>query len=371
MNVSNNLNSIYTGLLKSSGNKIDSAGFNEIKKEILSDGKVTKAEHDFIVDVISNEELKKGVAKEAISFLEENPVKDETSSKVVTETKTELTTTATTKTEESKPEPATTEAKPDEVPVDKDGYPIDWKSDRTLSGGFNFASGTNGGETRGNLTYAGSFQKSHNKIDFNIFGDYGKSTTIDSTTGEKQTNVSGNAFNFDTTYSYLMKKEDNAFNYAPYVKFETKGKITDMQDRSYRESSGLEIIYVNESKQSDYNLKFGFATEQKFDATSSQWDRETGGELVFTGKQGLGFVSPEIKWLSRVELSGTVNATRLTSLDGHSGTNGTAYLGARYYVTDDKNTFVEAGKKYELTAGVNGEPNKINSALMFNLGFKY
>lgn len=367
MNVSNNLNSIYTGLLKSSGNKIDSAGFSEIKKEILSDGKITKAEHDFIVDVVENCEFKKGVAKEAISFLEENPVKNETSSQATTGTKTESTTPATTKTEESKP----AETKTDEVPVDKDGYPIDWKSDRTLSGGFNFASGTNGGETRGNLKYEGSFQKAHNKIDFNIFGDYGKSTTIDSTTGSKQTNISGNELNFDTTYSYLMKKEDNAFNYAPYVKFETKGKITDMQDRSYRESSGLEIIYANESQQSDYNLKFGFASEQKFDVTNSQWDRENGGELIFTGKQGLGFVSPETKWLSRVELSGNLNATRLTSLDGNSGTNGTAYLGARYYVTDDKNTFVEVGKKYELTAGVNGEPNKINNALMFNLGFKY
>lgn len=357
MNVSNNLNSIYTGLLKSSGNKIDSAGLSELKKEILSDGKFTKDEHDFIVDVIENCEFKKGVAKEAISFLEENQVKDETSSKVTTETKPESTTTATPKTEE--------------VPLDKDGYPIDWKSDRTLSGGFNFASGTNGGETRGNLKYEGSFQKAHNKVDFNIFGDYGKSTTIDSTTGEKQNTISGNELNFDTTYSYLMKKEDNAFNYAPYVKFETKGKITDLQDRTYRESSGLEIIYTNESQQSEYNLKFGFASAQKFDATNSQWDRENGGELVFSGKQGLGFVSPEIKWLSRVELSGTLNATRLTSLDGNSGTNGTAYLGARYYVTDDKNTFVEVGKKYELTAGVNGEPNKINNALMFNLGFKY
>lgn len=368
MDVSNKLNSLYTGLIKNPDKKIDSAGLQALKKEILADGKVTKAEHDFIVDVIDNGELKKGVAKEAISFLEENPVKEEAKPEV---TVTEAKPVGTPNSAEKPTETPTSETKPEEIKLDKEGNPVDWKSDRTLTGGFNLTSGTNGGETRGNLKYEGTLQKSHNKIDFSIFGDYGKSSTIDSTTGSTQNAISGDELSINTTYSYLIKKEENAFNYAPYIKFETKGKITDLQDRSYRESSGVEIMYTNEKKQSDYDLKFGFATAQKFDVASNTMDKETGGELVFTGKQGLGFLNDKSKWLNRTELSGNFNATRLTSLDGNAGTNFSAYLGARIYMTEDKNTFFEIGKKFESTAGAGGDPNTINNTTMVNVGFKY
>lgn len=369
MDVSNNLNSLYTGLIKNPDKKIDSAGLQALKKEILADGKITKAEHDFIVDVIDNGEFKKGVAKEAISFLEENPVKEVVKPEVKVSDPKPVSPSETTETQADKP--STEEPKAEEVKLDQEGNPVDWKKDSTLTGGFNFTSGNNGGETRGNLKYEGAFQKSRNKIDYSIFADYGKSTNIDSATGSKQTNISGNELSFNTTYSYLMKKEEAAFNYAPYIKFETKGKITDLKERSYRESSGIEIMYANEKAQSNFDLKIGFATEQKFDITNSNLDREAGGELVFTGKQGLGFLDEKNKWLNRTELSGTLNATRLTSLDGNTGTNFSAYLGTRVYITEDKNTFMEVGKKFESTAGTNGSPNSINNTTMVNFGFKY
>lgn len=364
MDISNNLKSLYQTALKDD-NKIDSKEFKQIKEEVLKNGGVTPEVKDFIIDIIDNGDFKKGVAREAISFLEENPlIKNQSETE---NQKQQIKDSSNTTPEENKVDSADNQ----ELKVDKEGYPIDWKKENTFTGTFNMTSETKDGKKniQGTGNYQGEFQKGHNKIAINSSIDYGKSTSTDSTTNNTQTNLSGDALNADITYSYEMKPQPDTLNWAPYVKFETQGKVSNLSDRSYRLSSGLELTYTDEKRKSDFDLKLGLAKSNTYNVLNSNWDQEAGFETVFKGKQGLGFLSPDNKFLNNIELATDINATRLTSLDGNSGTNVSAFFGARYYVDTDKNTFMEIGKKFEATS--NQTESNINRTTMFNVGFKY
>jgi len=334
--------------------QIDRAEFQAIKQAIQADGVIESAELAPLLDALTQNQVEQGTVIEVIQFIAQNQ-SAESKTPVSTAT-TELPPSPPAKSESNPKQPAATQAA--EVSP--------WKTEYAIQGSFNHTSvsagwnGQYGSETTA-TRIEGSFQTDMNYAKDKVawknraLVEYGNTFVKG---GDQSRSVSRNNLELTSEAAYKVD-EKGAFKIEiPYATLYTKGPLTELDGRKFRETSGAKVTFKPDD-QTQYSVKVGAGFQQTHDPASRSWQNELGVEMVVEGKQSMGFMKApvisatgikegNVAFLDRLEANVQVNAFNpLQNGMAISNTDIGIRLGARYYLTESKNIWMGVGKQWE------------------------
>lgn len=321
--------------------KIQAAEFAQIKQAIEADGQVNAEEVKLLVDALTQNQLDGDAVAPVIDFVAKH--QNAPASKPV--------------------EPAA--PTPSKAPEASKEEPSHWKNTYTVQGNFNHTTVSDGwtgqyGDEKTATRIEGSLQ-----ADFNyekdrltwknrILTEYGNTFVK----GQDDRVVSRNNLEITSEAGRVIERKDNYKIEIPYASVYTKGPLTELDGRKFRETSGAKITYTP-TQGAEYSMKVGAGFQQTHDPATQRWNNEFGVEVVAEGKQSLGFMKApvvsatgiheeNVAFLDRLEAQVQVNAFNpLQNGFAVSNTDIGVKVGARYYLTEKKNVWVGAGQQWE------------------------
>lgn len=326
--------------------KIDASEFDSLKKNIEADGVISPAEIEPLMDALTHNQIAKGVLPSVILFMaqQQSPAEEKPAEPVAA----------------PKPEIAKAEAE-----AAKKESP--WKKSFAVQGSFNHtsvSSGWNGqygsektatkieGSVQADVKYDGERFSWSNRV----LVEYGNTFVK----GEQETEraVSRDNLEITTEGGYKLEEKGNFKIEIPYASLYTKGPLTTMDGRKFRETSGAKITYTP-TEGGEYSVKAGAGFQQTHDVATDTWNNEFGVEVVAEAKQTLGFMKApvvsalgskeeNVTFLDRLEANAQVNAFNpLQNGASLSNTDVGIKVGARYYLSDKKNIWLGVGKQWQ------------------------
>ena len=348
------------------GQKIDATEFAAIKSEVLKDQQISPEENQALMDALTLNQFEGQIVPLVISFVAQG-LPAEVSEKTV----------------QAPASPVTT----DKISDQKTEKADPWKKEYTVQGNFNHTAVSSGwtgqyGTEKTSTRLEGSFQaqlsyeEGRTSWKNKVLAEYGNNWVK----GQEKSTVSRNNLEVTSEAAYKIGEQGNLKIEIPYVSLYTKGPITEMAGRKFRETTGAKLTYTTDDKQGEYSAKVGVGVQQVNDIASQQWNNEVGAELVLEAKQTLSFMkAPIVKatgikaenvtFLDRLEVSGQVNAFNPL----HNGVDlGKTDVGVRasgrYYINETKSIWV--GATQQLQHG--GKENSTwEQKFSGDLGFKF
>lgn len=377
--------------------KIDSKELEFIKKELFADNKISPSEKDFLTDKLSEGKFKKETVQTVISFIsdeddekiiasQDNSESDKTETQTQTKPEENKEKTNTPETKEQKAEEKKDELKAESKPEEKKDDPNKGKIDHKMSirGGINSTTVSDGWSQYGKEQTAtkveGAFEGEINyskgklKINNKLLLEYGNIATKDgkSTTKDNQ--------ELTSEFTYQVLKKDDLSIEIPYGKLYTKGPLTELGNRKFRESTGVKMVYDNKELKGKYSLNLGGGLQQTHDPEKQAWNSQPGLELLFEAKQRLGFLSKTYSEISKtsednydffdkVELNGGVNMFVPLDHGFKSSTMDiTVDAGAKLYLNKTESVWLGASKQWRH----GGQENSSwESRFVTDIGFKF
>lgn len=356
--------------------KIDAAEFETLKKTIETDKKVDSAEVEPLMDALTQNQFTKSALPAVISFLaqQQNSTEPEAEAPAAEASQ-----------PEAKPEAAEPEAKSE---AETQAEESRWKKSFAVQGSFNHTSvsdGWNGqygsektatkieGSVQADVKYDGERMTWSNRV----LVEYGNTFVK----GEQDTERAVSRDNLEVTSEagYKLEEKGHYRIEIPYASVYTKGPLTTLDGRKFRETTGAKITYTpNET--GEYSVKVGAGFQQTHDPATDSWNNEFGVEVVAEAKQSMGFMKAPIvsalgtkeenvTFLDRFEANAQVNAFNpLQNGMALSNTDVGIKVGARYYLSDKKNIWVGVGKQWEYGGQ---EDSSWESKFTADAGFKF
>lgn len=361
--ISSQLQTLYTEALKND-NKIDTTEFEGIKKEILADKKLDDVEKNFLIDKMSLGQFDRGAIPQVASLIANPPGAEVKGAEA--------------KPEEAKPTP------PEEPKAEEKKSP--WSKEFAIQGHANRTIVTDGWNGQyGNEVSATKIEGSVNvKVNYDgekmawrntLLLEYGNAFVE----GEDRA-VTKNNLEFTTEvgkklYEKGDAKEGKVSVEIPYLALYTKGPITEIDGRKFRESTGARVAYEKEGL-GKYSLKAGVGVQHQHNIETKAWDHTPGIELVAEATQEFSFLEKPLgmdpeddSFLDRLEGNASVNAfNQVRGGVSISNTDVTIRTGLKYYITDKKNVWVGATKQWQYGGQ---EESTWESRTSFDLGFKF
>lgn len=327
--------------------KIDTTEFDALKKMIAADGIIEAAEVEPLMDALTHNQIAKGTLASVISFMaqQQEAVEKPTETHV-----------------DAKPTVVKPEAKVE--PVKEDSK---WSKSFAVQGSFNHTSvseGWNGqygsektatkieGSVQADVKYNGERMTWSNRV----LVEYGNTFVK----GESETEraVSRDNLEITTEGGYTLEEKGNYRIEIPYASLYTKGPLTSLDGRKFRETTGAKITYTP-TEGGAYSVKVGAGFQQTHDPAQNVWSNELGVEIVAEAKQSMGFMKApvvsalgakeeNVTFLDRLEANAQINAfSPLQDGAALSNTDVGIKVGARYYLSDKKNIWLGVGKQFE------------------------
>lgn len=349
------------------GQKINAAGFEKIQAEVLKDKVVAPEEGQLLMDTLTQNLFDRSVVPNVISLVSQG---------LQVPAQAAATPAANNKPAEKAPEKA---AEPEKKSP--------WKSIYTVQGNANYTSvsdGWNGqyGSEKTAIKIEGSLQTDVNyeegKTSWKnrLLVEYGNTFVKN----EDQTAISRNNLEFTSEAAHKIGEQGNVKIEVPYVSLYTKGPLTEMDGRKFRETTGAKVTYTTDDKQGEYSVKVGAGLQQTHDPASKSWNNEVGVEMVVEAKQTLGFMkapivsatgikSENVAFLDRLEGRAQVNAFNpLQNGANIANTDVGVRVSARYYVNDKKSVWVGATQQWQYGGK---ETSTWEQKFSADLGFKF
>ncbi len=197
---------------------------------------------------------------------------------------------------------------------------------------------------------------------------------------EDQTSISRNNLEFTSEAAHKIGEQGNVKIEVPYVSLYTKGPLTEIDGRKFRETTGAKVTYTTDDKQGEYSVKVGAGLQQTHDPASKRWNNEVGVEMVVEAKQTLGFMkapivsatglkSENVAFLDRLEGRAQVNAFNpLQNGTDIANTDIGIRVSARYYVNEAKSVWVGATQQWQYGGK---ETSTWEEKFSADLGFKF
>jgi hypothetical protein len=350
--------------------KISASEFTAIKTEILKDQQHSPAENQVLIDALTLNQFDAKVVPSVIAFVAEHLPDEDSEPKTA---------------EQKAPEP--TPVAIDKVPEQKIEKAQAWKKEYTIQGNFNHTSVSSGwtgqyGTEKTSTRVEGSFQAQLNYEEGRtswknrVLAEYGNNWVK----GEEQTTVSRNNLEITSEAAYKVGEQGNLKIEIPYVSLYTKGPITEMAGRKFRETTGAKLTYTTDDKQGEYSAKVGVGVQQTNDIASGQWNNEIGAEMVLEAKQTLSFMkapiiqatgikAENVTFLDRLEVSGQVNAFNpMQNGVDLKNTDVGVRVSGRYYINEKKSIWVGGTQQYQYGGRENSTWEQKFSG---DLGFKF
>lgn len=320
--------------------RVDLSEFEKIRQTIESDQQVSPDELQSLTDCLVHNQFDSQAIPAVIGFI----AKHQTAPSV---------------------KPADPASKPEAKPETKPEPPKSpWTKAYVVQGNFNHTSVSKGwtgqyGTEKSSTKLEGSFQTDINyeqgkkSWKNRLLVEYGNTFVR----GEDQTAITRNNLEFTSEAGHTLTQNGNIKIEVPFATLYTKGPLTEIDGRKFRETTGAKITYTPE--QGEYSLKVGAGFQQTQDPALAAWKNEFGVEAVAEAKQSLGFMkaplvkatgikSDSLGALDRVEAQAQVNA--FNPLQGGfaiSNTDIGVKLGGRYYLTDKKNVWLGVSQQYQ------------------------
>lgn len=334
--------------------RVDPTEFDKIRQSVESAGKAAPEDIQLLTDCLVHNQIDAKAIPAAIGLLakyQSKPGKSDTPAAAQPGAKPEV-----------KPD-AKAEAKPEEKKPEPPKSP--WTKTYTVQGNFNHtsvSSGWNGqyGAEKTATKIEGSFQTEVNyqadrrSWKNKLLVEYGNTFVK----GDEKTAITRNNLEFTSEAGRTLEQHGAIKIEIPYATLYTKGPLTEIDGRKFRETTGAKISF-KPSDQSEYSLKVGAGFQQVNDPAKKNWNNEFGVEAVIEAKQSLGFMkaplvkatgikSESLGVLDRVEGQAQVNAFNpLQNGFAVSNTDIGIKLGGRYYLTDKKNVWFGVGQEYQ------------------------
>lgn len=332
------------------GQKINAAGFEKIQAEVLKDKSVAPEESQLLMDTLTQNQFERSVVPQVISLVSQGLQAPSQSAP-----STQPAAGAADKPAEKAPEKA---AEPEKKSP--------WKSIYTIQGNANYTSvsdGWNGqyGSEKTAVKVEGSLQTDVNyeegKTSWKnrLLVEYGNTFVKN----EDQTAISRNNLELTSEAAHKIGEQGNVKIEVPYVSLYTKGPLTEIDGRKFRETTGAKVTYTTDDKQGEYSVKVGAGLQQTHDPASKSWNNEVGVEMVVEAKQSLGFMKTPIvsatgvkvenvAFLDRLEGRAQVNAFNpLQNGADIANTDVGIRVSARYYVNEAKSVWVGATQQWQ------------------------
>ncbi|PIQ24240.1 hypothetical protein COW36_10495 [bacterium (Candidatus Blackallbacteria) CG17_big_fil_post_rev_8_21_14_2_50_48_46] len=345
--------------------KINAAEFAPIKAEILKDQKISPEENQMLMDALTQGQFEGSLVPAVISFVSQGL-----------------------QTPAQPAAPAAEAPKPEAVKTpeaEKKASP--WKKEYSIQGNLNHTSVSSGwtnqyGSEKTATKVEGSFQA---QVDYEegrtswknrILLEYGNTFVK----GEQERAISRNNLEVTTEAAHKIGEQGNLKVEIPYVSLYTKGPLTEIEGRKFRETTGAKVTYTTDDKQGEYSVKVGAGIQQTNDPATRQWNNEVGVEMVVEAKQSMGFMkAPIVKatgikeenvtFLDRLEGTAQVNAFNpMQNGADWANTDVGVRLSGRYYVNDKKSIWVGATQQYQYGGKADSTWEQKFSA---DLGFKF
>lgn len=331
--------------------QIDKTELKAIQNAILADQEATPEELAPLVDALTQNQIAKGAVVDTIQFLAQHtaePQPDEKPAAAVPE-KADSQAAVTESAAASKPEPTK-----------------NWKLDHAIQGSFNHTSVSAGWEgqygsektatrVEGAYQLDARYEKGNTSWSNRVLVEYGNTFVKGDAQGRA---VSRNNLELSSEAAHKLD-ERGAFKIEiPYASLYTKGPLTELDGRKFRETTGAKVTY-QPGEDTKYSVKVGAGLQQTHDASTRRWNNEVGVEMVLEGQQTLGFMKAPIisatgaqegnvAFLDRLEANVQVNAFNpLQNGMALSNTDIGIRVGARYYLTEQKNIWMGVSQQWE------------------------
>lgn len=341
---------------------IDAAEFGSIKTEILKDQQITPEENQILMDTLTQGQFESSTVPAVIHFISQGLQPQNAAE--VNKNSTHKNPTGTSATQQSP-----------------------WKKEYSLQGNLNHTAVSAGwtgqyGNEKTATKVEGSFQA---QVDYEagrsswknrLLLEYGNTFVK----GEQQRVVSRNNLELSSEAAYKIGEQGNVKVEIPYISLYTKGPLTEIDGRKFRETTGAKITYTTDDKQGQYSIKVGAGIQQSHEPASKNWKNEAGLEVVVEAKQNLGFMkapivkatglkSENVTFLDRLEAQAQVNAFNPM----HNGvalekTDVGIRVSGRYYINDNKSIWVGATQQFQYGGKESSTWERKFSA---DLGFKF
>jgi hypothetical protein len=346
------------------GQKITASGFEKIKAEALKDQRLDPEESQLLMDSLTQNQFDRSVVPSVISFVSQGMQAAQGTppgSQVSQETKV-----------------ATKEPEKPASP---------WKSIYSVQGNLNHTAVSDGwtgqyGSEKTATKIEGSFQgdvnyeEGQNSWKNRLLVEYGNTFVK----GEQNKAVSRNNLELTTEAAHKIGEKGNFKIEVPYVSLYTKGPVTEIEGRKFRETTGAKVTYTTDDKQGEYSVKVGVGLQQSNDAATQAWNNEIGVEVVAEAKQTLGFMkapiisatgtkAENVTFLDRLEGRAQVNAFNpMQNGAAAANTDVGVRVSARYYVNENKSIWVGATQQWQY----GGKPDSTwEEKFSGDLGFKF
>lgn len=353
------------------GQKINAVGFEKIQAEVLKDKLVSPEESQLLMDTLTQNQFDRSVVPHVIALVSQGLQ-------------------APSSAQPAAPAADKPAAKAPDKAAEKATEPekkSPWKSIYTLQGNANYTSvsdGWNGqyGSEKSAVKVEGSLQTDLNyeegKTSWKnrLLVEYGNTFVKD----EDQTSISRNNLEFTSEAAHKIGEQGNVKIEVPYVSLYTKGPLTEIDGRKFRETTGAKVTYTTDDKQGEYSVKVGAGLQQTHDPASKRWNNEVGVEMVVEAKQTLGFMkapivsatglkSENVAFLDRLEGRAQVNAFNpLQNGTDIANTDIGIRVSARYYVNEAKSVWVGATQQWQYGGK---ETSTWEEKFSADLGFKF
>lgn len=340
--------------------QIDKSELKTIQEAMLADQQVTPDELAPLVDALTQNQIAQGAVVEAIQFLAQHTSESEADEKLAAPEKSA---------ESEKPAaqtPAEGSAAPAATDAAKSAPAKHWKLNHAIQGSFNHTSVSAGWEgqygsektaTRleGSYQLDARYEKGNTSWNNRVLVEYGNTFVKGQDNGRA---VSRNNLEMTSEAAHKLD-ERGAFKIEiPYASLYTKGPLTEIDGRKFRETTGAKVTY-QPNPDTKYSVKVGAGFQQTHDPNTRRWNNEVGVEMVVEGQQTLGFMKAPIisatgakegnvAFLDRLEANVQVNAFNpLQNGAAISNTDIGIRVGTRYYLNEQKNIWMGVGKQWE------------------------
>lgn len=350
----------------SNDGKVDSKEFYFFKKELLSDNTISDEERNFIIEKLSEGKFDKDTLVEISEILKQENKTEKPKEEVKVE------------------EPKKEEVKKEEPKKQEDKASLEHKI--SIRGGFNTITVSDGwsqynsseksatrldGTLEGELNYKNGKHRLNNKV----LVEYGTVTTKNE--GKK---VAKDNQELTSEYTYQVHKNNNFSVELPFVKLFTRGPMTELGNRSFRESTGIKLVYDNKELKNKYSLNLGGGLQQVHDPKLNEWQNKPGLEVVAEGKQRLNFLKDNymkisntnqdnLDFLDRIELTGKANVFAPIN-EGLKTSNMdiTLETGAKLFLNKSESVWLGASKQWRY----GGKPDSSwEHRVVTDIGFKF
>ena len=353
------------GILTRDDNKVDNREWPFLKKELLSDSKIDDSEKSFLTEKLAEGNFTVDIVPEVIKAI--GSAKEEAKPE--------------TKSNENKP----TESKPPEKKPEKEEEKSKWEHKLAVRGGFSSTNTSENwsqyGQEKTSTKFEGAFEGELNyvndkhRVNNKLLVEYGKVVVKDG-----ESTISRDNQTFSSEYTYQIVKKDKLSVEIPYVRLFTQGPMTELGNRSFRESSGLKVVYDNPDIKGKYSVHLGGGVQETHNKEAKKWDISPGVELIVEAKQRLGFISKpyaemsqtsqdNVDFLDKLELNASANIFAPLK-DGFSSStmDVTVNTGAKLFINKSESVWLGAG--HQLRFG-GKETSSWESRLVTDIGFKF